>query len=239
MNRMATITALGTLPLLAGCSLFGIRSGYESAAYEIIQEDGSFELRGYEALVVARTSTRATYDESGSASFRRLFGYIAGNNETGKGIAMTTPVFQEGPGSTKIAMTTPVIEKRSGDEWTMAFVVPAEYTLESAPKPTDPDVSLAEIPPRKVAVVRYSGFLSEEKLRDQTVRLLEWIDANGLTPVSGPRSAGYDPPWTIPFLRRNEVLIEVASGARDRWHAVRRSMRVPTAMVEVVLIDEG
>jgi len=202
--------------LLGGGSIFGIRSGYEEAAYELLLDDGKFEVRQYEDALVARTVTRGDMGEAGSAAFRRLGGYIFGKNVTRDSVAMTTPVLQEelkssgASESESIAMTTPVFQEESAEgTWVQTFVLPREYTMETLPVPTDPTVELARARGLKVAVVRYSGLRSTRKIEEQTERLRAWMSERGLVATDAPRSAAYDPPWTIPFLRRNEVQIPI------------------------------
>ena len=187
--------------LSAGCSVFGA-SGVEQAPYETLARDGDFEIRRYPALVVARTAM--TDGESGD-SFRRLFDYIAGANAGAQEIAMTAPVVM-GRG-TEIAMTAPVV--RDGE--TMAFVAPQGFTPETMPAPTDPAVEIGTIPGRTVAVKRFRGYLFDSAIADAEAALRGWIDGRPWT-VAGPTErAGYNPPWTLPFLRRNEVLIPVTT----------------------------
>ena len=202
--------------LLGGGSIFGIRSGYEEAAYELLLDDGKFVVRQYEDALVARTVTRGDMSEAGSAAFRRLGGYIFGKNVTRDSVAMTTPVLQEelkssgASESESIAMTTPVFQEESAEgTWVQTFVLPREYTMETLPVPTDPTVELARARGLKVAVVRYSGLRSTRKIEEQTERLRAWMSERGLVATDAPRSAAYDPPWTIPFLRRNEVQIPI------------------------------
>ncbi len=106
-------------------------------------------------------------------------------------------------------MTTPVVGQKQEDVWRYTFVLPATYTKDSAPLPTTADVKVVGVPRTKVAALRYSGSWNEEAMEQKSQELLEWIKTNGLAAASAPRAAGYDPPWTIPFLRRNEVLIDI------------------------------
>jgi len=220
--KTRTKFGLGTLGaalvggLLGGGSVFGIRSGYEEAAHEVLFDDGKFEVRQYEDALVARTVTTGDLGEAGSAAFRRLGGYIFGKNVTRDSVAMTTPVFQEQvetsdePESESIAMTTPVFQEEPAEgTWVQTFVLPREYTMETLPVPTDPNVELAVLPGLKVAVVRYSGLRSTRSIEEQTERLRAWMAERDLVATDAPRSAAYDPPWTIPFFRRNEVQIPI------------------------------
>ena len=220
--KTRTKFGLGTLGaalvggLLGGGSVFGIRSGYEEAAHEVLFDDGKFEVRQYEDALVARTVTTGDLGEAGSAAFRRLGGYLFGKTVTRDSVAMTTPVFQEEvetsdePESESIAMTTPVFQEEPAEgTWVQTFVLPREYTMETLPVPTDPNVELAVLPGLKVAVVRYSGLRSTRSIEEQTERLRAWMAERDLVATDAPRSAAYDPPWTIPFFRRNEVQIPI------------------------------
>ena len=128
------------------------------------------------------------------------------------GFEVLAPVMsKEGDASAgdKIPMTSPVLEEKQAKGWRYSFVLPADYTLENAPLPSNPEVKLAVIPGKKVAVIRYTGSWKEQTMREKSQKLVEWIQANGLERLSKPRSARYDPPWTLPFLRRNEIMIDV------------------------------
>jgi len=206
------------LPLLAlvvvlqsGCSVFGIRST-EEAAYSVLREQEHYQLRQYQSLLVATTVVDSDFDEAGKQAFRRLFNYISGDNITGQEIAMTAPVIASESrvdGGEEISMTVPVTGEKLDQGWRFSFVLPASYTLSSAPVPTDERVSLAQIPARKVASLQYSGSWQQAKFDANAALLLQWVQAQQLQPEGLPRVAGYDPPWTLPFLRRNEVLIDI------------------------------
>ena len=199
------------LVLSSGCSVVGINS-VEEAAYTTVIKDDPFELRDYEAMVIVETTIDDDFENAGNKAFKRLFAYITGNNVTNSDISMTAPVIADPAGTssgTDIAMTAPVLQQYSQGGWRYAFVLPADLTLETAPKPIDDKVRLAQVPGKKVAVIQYSGFWSEQSMQDKTFALNDWISANNLTATSEPRWAGYNPPWTIPFLRRNEVMIDV------------------------------
>jgi hypothetical protein len=195
----------------SACSVFGIRSA-EEAHYNVVDDQGEFQLREYAGLVVVETTVKAEFDEAGSQAFKRLFGYISGNNEGSREIAMTAPVMVSDDKPVEgesIDMMAPVIVNQNADSWRYAFVLPASYSLDSAPLPTNPDVKLLEIKPKRVATLRYSGLLNESDFRDNTQRLQLWMASNGLKPASSARVAGFDPPWALPFVRRNEVMIDV------------------------------
>jgi len=197
--------------LFSGCSVVGINT-VDEAAYTVVLKDDNFELRDYAPMVLVETTIDDDFESAGNKAFRRLFAYISGDNVDNSEIAMTAPVIADSTVTGKgkdIAMTAPVLQLYSQGGWRYAFVLPADLTLETAPKPLDDSVKLAEVPARKVAIIQYSGFWSEENMQDKTSELNGWISANKLSPSSEPRWAGYNPPWTIPFLRRNEVMIDV------------------------------
>lgn len=202
------IVLLGTV--IGGCSVFGIRT-VDEAPYSVLDKDGQFELREYAQLLLAETTVDAGFDEAGSIAFKRLFGYISGANTTQTKIDMTAPVIADPATATgrTIKMTAPVIAEPDSDGWRYAFVLPEKFTTETAPAPTNKDVELVEVPSKRVAAISFSGSWEEQTLRAKATELLDWLDARGYQTVSLPRSAGYDPPWTLPFLRRNEVLIDI------------------------------
>ena len=207
----ATIVITIGAIFVVGCTVIGIRT-VEEAHYEVLREDGQIEIREYEPLVVAETNVEADYKEAGTIAFKKLFAYISGENESQTKIAMTAPVIageHRVSHGEKIDMTTPVLAEEQGRGWRYAFVLPANYTIESAPVPSNSQVKLIVMPKKKVAVIRYSGSWGEEAMRRKAEALVDWIQANGLEPASTPRSARYDPPWTISFLRRNEVMIDL------------------------------
>jgi hypothetical protein len=106
-------------------------------------------------------------------------------------------------------MTAHVIQQKSGSVWLMAFVLPKGYSVSTAPVPLNPAVIIKEIPGKKVAVIQYSGRLSELGIEEKSEQLKNWLTKQGYQVISPSRSAAYDPPWTLPFLRRNEVHIDI------------------------------
>lgn len=192
---------------LQGCSVFGIRT-VEILDYTTLEKEDDFDIRLYEDYWVVRTESEGEYDESTNQAFNRLFKYISGNNTKQEKIAMTGPVLQREKGE-EIAMTGPVFQQKQGESWIMEFVLPSKYNQSKPPKPTDPQVFVVKEPGYKAAAIRYSGKLNDEKFNEKTKLLLEIIKQKGLQPVGEAFSAGYDPPWTLPFLRRNEVLIRI------------------------------
>ena len=192
---------------LAGCSLVGIRTSPEPP-HQVLKTDGKVEVRQYRPQLIAETFVQKDYDGAGSVGFRRLAGYIFGGNLAKESIAMTAPVLQE-PRSQSIAMTAPVLQGKTPEGWWMAFILPAEITLDNAPEPTNPEVKLRELPAQKMVSLQYTGRNSPERMAENAALLAQWIAKEGLQPVSAPKMASYDPPWTLWFLRRNEVQVEV------------------------------
>ena len=209
---------LFSLSLMAtvGCSVFGGAS-VEEAPYQLVKKDGQFEIRDYEAVVVAQTEVDASFGNAGNTAFRRLFNYISGENDASDKIAMTAPVIAENDQddssatSEKIAMTAPVSYQKEGENWRYRFVLPSNYTIDNAPQPLNPDVGLAETEPRRVATTRYAWLATDKARASNAQALMKWVESQGLVPQSEPRWAGYNPPWTLPPFRRNEVLVDIGA----------------------------
>lgn len=208
MRIFKGLCLLGLAALLGGCSLFGVHD-VASAPYTVLERTEPFEIRQYPVLLVARTSMDGDADKGSGDSFRRLFNYISGENSGRKTVAMTTPVLQQKQAGEPIAMTAPVFMSRTTQARTMSFVLPEGYTLANAPQPTNAAVKLAEISAQKMATVTFSGFLNESNIRAQMQVLEQWLRDRRLKATGDATAAGYDPPWTIPFWRRNEVLIPI------------------------------
>jgi DNA gyrase inhibitor GyrI len=180
----------------------------EEAEYRVLEKTGDFEIREYAPHIVAETSVEGRFDKAGSKAFRRLFAYISGDNQSREKVAMTAPVSQRAGGE-KIAMTAPVGQRSVGDSWAVSFMMPSSYTMETIPRPADPNVGLRLVPGHRVAAVRYSGTWSEESYKKHLEKLNQWIGERQLKPVSNPVWAKYDAPFKPWFMRRNEILIEI------------------------------
>lgn len=189
---------------LVGCGTVGI----EKSKYSVLERQGRFELRLYEPSIVAETIVESDFADAGNVAFRRLYNYISGENRTRESIAMTAPVGQEAR-SEKIPMTAPVGQERLGGKWIVSFLMPSKHTMQTLPEPLDPAVTLREIPARKMASVKYSGSWSQKRYEEHRDRLEEFIENKKWTIVGEPLFARYDPPFQLPFFRRNEVLIPV------------------------------
>jgi len=184
----------------------------EEAAYTVVIKDEKFEIRDYAPHILAETFVEGDFEEAGNKAFNVLFGYISGDNRSREKVAMTAPVTQE-PKGEKIKMTAPVGQQRVQERWAVSFMMPASYTLETLPEPEDPKVTLRQVPARRMAAVRYSGFWNEKGYLRYKLELESWINENGLTIVGDPIWARYNAPFTPWFMRRNEILIPVDAGA--------------------------
>ena len=196
-----------TALMLAGCSVFGGKAA-EETPYSVVESDGDFEIRQYEDYAIARTFVTASYDDMDSEAFGRLFDYITGDNTIEGNIAMTAPVLMA-PAGEEIAMTAPVLMEADGEGWWMAFVLPAGLNAGNAPIPSNPQVEVINVEGPRMATLQYTGSMSEASNMAELSRLRDWIEAKDLDAAPGYQVAGYNPPWTLPFLRRNEVQVEV------------------------------
>jgi hypothetical protein len=192
-------------------TFMGAVMAIEEPKFSVLDKTPPFELRSYAPMILAEAQTEGDLDEASSQGFRLIAGYIFGQNQVSEKIAMTVPVAveEQAPKSAKIAMTAPVNIESNAGKWTVSFVMPSEYTMESLPKPLNPRVQLRQIPAVKRAVIVFTGFNSEHKVAEKTLELEEWMRSKNLQAVGVPRFARYNPPWSIPFLRRNEIMIDV------------------------------
>lgn len=186
----------------------------DEAPYQVLKEAGNFELREYAPHILAEIVVEGNLEDAGNKAFRPLFNYISGANRARAKIAMTAPVSQE-PSGEKISMTAPVSQQRTRDQWAISFMMPASYTLATLPVPENPAIKLRQVPAHLVAAVRYSGTWSENNYQRYRQELEKWIRENGLKIVGDPVWARYNPPFTLWFLRRNEILITVAQGPTE------------------------
>lgn len=196
----------------AGRSVVGVRHGTEEPAYSAEPLTGEVEIRRYGQRIAAETTVTADEEAARSAGFRRLAGYIFGGNHSDAKIAMTAPVAQQAvrQRGEKIAMTAPVSQEAGADgEWVIRFFMPADKTMQSLPEPNDAAVRLVTVPAETVAVCRFSGSRSCRAVASHTAHLVDTLRNNGFEPTGTPAAWFYDPPWTVPALRRNEVVVAV------------------------------
>lgn len=188
----------------------------EEPKYEVLEQFGDIELRRYEPMLIAETWVNGSMNDASSRGFRILADYIFGNNTAPSGnrqeIAMTAPVTMQ---PQEIAMTAPVTLQQQDGRWRVHFVMPSAYTYETLPKPNNPQVTIRQRPEANYAVVSFSGFAGDRKTAQIAEALLAWMEEYGLTPLASPEVARYDPPWRLPFMRRNEVMIAFARASSD------------------------
>jgi hypothetical protein len=208
MKRILILPMLTTL-FLSGCSVFGIRSGTPEPKFSVIAKLGPVEIRQYAPRIAAETTIDANAKTARYQGFRRLAGYIFGANHGSHTIAMTAPVAQSSASPTKIAMTAPVAQSHSAQGWTIRFYMPAQYTLETLPVPNNPHVHLVTVPAADYAVLRFSGSRSPRTIAAKQALLLKSLVNTPWHPIGTPDAWFYDPPWTLPPFRRNEVAVEV------------------------------
>ena len=197
---LMTGAALVTLLLAAGgCQ--ATRAGYETAPYQVIESDGDFQLRDYPAMQWVETPTGPS-DGDSDGSFGRLFRFITGGNQSGRKIAMTTPVYMTDSTATGEAPRR-----------VMAFVMPKDMAAEAVPAPRDPSVRKREMGAGRFAVLRFRGGRSSEREAEVLGRLRDWMTSKGHPAADASPVYGYfDPPWTPTLFRRNEVMLRVATG---------------------------
>jgi hypothetical protein len=195
--------------VITGCSVVGIRSSTEEPKYQVVETQGMLQIRQYAPRLAAETVVEGDEYTARGTGFRRLAGYIFGGNQARRSIEMTAPVAQEA-GQT-IAMTAPVgLDKAGPGEWRIRFFMPAQFTAETLPQPNDPAVHIVTIPAETMGVYRYTGSISPEATKNAQAELLRLLQGSGWVAEGQPVSWFYDPPWTIPFLRRNEAAVPVA-----------------------------
>ena len=199
--------------MILGMSV-GAVMAIEEPTYSVTQKEPPFELRIYAPYCIAETTiVNSDFDEAGNVGFRRLFRYIQGENQSKKKLPMTAPVGVEPARSEKIPMTAPVGQSLGPAGYQVWFVMPKGSTLESLPKPTNPEVQLRSLDARNVAVIRYSGGWGESRYEAKKKELLAWMRKQDLMPKGPAVLCRFNSPFSLWFLRRNEVQIEIN---RDR-----------------------
>lgn len=218
--KQFTVALLGIFLAILGSSN---AMATEEPKYEVVFSEGDWEVRRYAPMLIAEAEVAGDMDEASNKGFRLIADYIFGNNqgsdaEQKSRIAMTAPVTVE-PQSAKISMTAPVtVEPQSADtdmkaakRWRIQFVMPSQYTLETIPKPSNSAVKLRQVLGKHYAVHQYSGFNTLARVQQKTDELLQWAASKSLTITGTPQLARYNPPWTLPMFRRNEIMVEIAA----------------------------
>lgn len=206
-SKSKLLAALAILAIAAALAPTVIAMASDEPAYSVELKDGDFEIRRYEPLLAAEVTVPGERSAAISQGFRLLADFIFGNNTSKTKIEMTAPVTQQP--SEKIAMTVPVTQQAAGSEWKVRFIMPAQYTAETLPVPNNKAVRIVAEPAKRFAVIRFSGWSSEANLSEHRDQLVAWVKSKGLPAAGPPVAAFYNPPWSLPFLRRNEYLIEL------------------------------
>ncbi len=195
------------LAIIAATTWGLIVSNVEQAKYEVVETHGNIQIRDYSPMIVAETEVSGERKEAIKQGFRTIADYIFGNNLSKQKIAMTAPVIQQP--SEKIFIAAPATHQEMSNQWTVRFMMPSVYTLNTLPKPNNDAVKLKQILGKRFVVIRFSGIAGENSLKEHSDLLIKYIADNHLSIVSQPIYGFFNPPWTLPFLRRNEVMIEV------------------------------
>ena len=210
--------------LLMGAFYASAAMATEEPKFTVVSREGDFEIRQYAPFIVAETIIDGDMDDASGKGFRLIADFIFGNNlapgsEASSKIAMTAPVTMAPEArSEKIAMTAPVTmapqaasADMSAQRWRMHFVMPGKYTMATMPQPRNKAVTLREVPAKFYVVLGFSGFNTVAKVQQRSDEVLAWVRMKNLSAVSTPQLSRYDPPWTLPMWRRNEVMVEIAA----------------------------
>ena len=206
-KKLTMITSIIALILIVGVLAGPVMSNVEKPDYKVIQSEQNIEIGQYEPMIIAEVEVDGKREDAIRDGFRLLADYIFGNNTVQQVISMTAPVQQKE--NQKIAMTAPVQQQSMGKSWRMSFVMPSKYRLDSLPVPNNNRVRLKEILTKKFVVIEFSGTNSNENVTKHENQLMNYIEANQINIIGSPKYAFYNAPWTLPFLRRNEVMIEI------------------------------
>ena len=196
--------------VIAAASAGPIMSRVEQPDYKMTMTDGAIEIRSYGPMIAAEAEVKGERKVAINEGFRLIAAYIFGANKPNAKIAMTAPVQQQS--TQKIAMTAPVSQQTTGDSWTVRFIMPSSWTLETLPAPNDPRVTLKPVPAMRMLAIRFSGTESDDLIQAKTDELRRYAADKKLATVGDPLLAFYNPPWTLPFFRRNEVMLELVAG---------------------------
>jgi hypothetical protein len=194
--------------VIAAVAAGPIMSRVEQPEYKVQVSAGAIEIRTYDAMIAAEAEVAGERQAAITEGFRLIAAYIFGANTPNAKIAMTAPVQQQS--TQKIAMTAPVTQQGGTNSWTVRFIMPGNWTLATLPAPNDPRVTLKAVPARRMLAIRFSGTASDSLIQARTEEVRAYAVANRLTIVGEPLLAFYNPPWTLPVLRRNEVMFELA-----------------------------
>jgi hypothetical protein len=194
-----TIAAVAAGPIL---------SRVEQPEYQVTASSGSIEVRAYGPTIAAEAEVKGERKAAISEGFRLIAAYIFGSNDPKAKIEMTAPVQQQR--QQKIAMTAPVTQQADGNSWTVRFIMPKSWTMDTLPAPNDARVKLVPVPAKRMVAIRFSGTANDNLIEAKTAELRKYATEQKLPTIGDPVLAFYNPPWTLPFLRRNEIMLELA-----------------------------
>jgi len=209
LNILIALVAL--VLLWSAWGFFG--SHVEQADYTVEKKMDGYEIREYPAHIVAQTTVQGSQGDSLNTGFSIVAGYIFGGNTKKESIAMTAPVVAQGGTGEKtsenIAMTAPVMATTEGDSQIISFGMPRSYTLETLPTPNDSRVKIVAVPAKRFAVMQFSWYRSDARVKQMQEKLLSLLARDGVVAKGSTAYAGYNAPWTPPWMSRNEVLVEI------------------------------
>jgi hypothetical protein len=184
----------------------------ETPKFKIVQKDGKFEIREYQEYINASVEIESDYKSALNEGFRILADYIFGNNRAKTSVSMTAPVTEQAVKSKKIEMTTPVTSARvrGSERYLISFTMPAKYTLETLPEPTNKTISFHKVPPHKAAALKFSGYLNEKITTKKTQELDEWLKRGNFRAEGDFMVAQYNPPWIPGPFRKNEIIVTLS-----------------------------
>lgn len=197
-NRVRHATQVVGMSFLLTLFTAGDVMAIEEPAYQVLVSDAPFEHRRYSGFVVAETILSGDFDSASQTGFRRIAGYIFGDNTADAGK------------SRKISMTAPVTVSPAESGWKLHFVMPSQEKLDSLPRPNNAQINLRKVGEHEVVAIRFSGWTTAASIRENTEKLQQWASARNLTLAGVPQVARYNDPFTLPWRRRNEILIEVS-----------------------------
>ena len=192
-------------------NFFNTAMATEEPEFKLISEEGEFQIREYEPKIIAQVEVEGDFDEASSRGFKLLADYIFGNNlldGASKKISMTTPV-EMSPLAENLLMTSSVMDDQINNKWSINFVMPQEFSLDTLPKPNNSQVNIIEVPKEKYAVIVFSGLVRDTSYAEKAELLSNYLEENSFKQQGAIKIARYNPPWTLPFFRRNELMVRI------------------------------
>lgn len=192
---------------IAGLMIGPVMSDVETPSYRIVQTQKDIEIRHYEPMIVANVKVTGDRENTLRKGFQLLADYIFGNNTVVQEISMTAPVQQQK--YKKISMTAPVQQQAMDTSWEVSFVMPSGYNMVTLPRPNNDSVVIEEIPSEKFVVIIFSGVSSNKNVEKYERKLMSYVVRNNILVIGTPKYAFYNPPWTLPQMRRNEIMMKI------------------------------